>query len=373
MVLQVFPYPRQVGHYGNAQCLQLRGRANARHHQQLGRLDCPGAHQHFVAGLGNMSAAIVQAIFDAAGAAPFEHNALHQGPLDQLQVGPAQGRLDGITGDRRTPAVPIVDLENARAPGLAIVEIVHALQPCLGRSLDHRVGHRVHRGQITGGKRPPTTMQGVADALLVFSAHEIRQQLRPAPAAGASADPVGVILLVATDVDHPVDRRRATHQLAARHHHAPPARVFLRLGLVHPGIPGVVGHGPPTCRHADEQLLVAAAGFEQQHPVAAVLTQARGQCSTRRAGPHHDVVECFRQNCSPHYQVNDAPCSLARAGQRSALLPGRELLQRLIVRTEQVIHPCPASAQGYSHHRYGRCSILAAWPPHPARRPPQPG
>ena len=50
VVVQVLAHARQIVHHRNAVLLQLRARANAREHQQLGRQQRPGAEQHFARG-----------------------------------------------------------------------------------------------------------------------------------------------------------------------------------------------------------------------------------------------------------------------------------------------------------------------------------
>src|SRR3546814_16413014 len=61
----------------------------------------------------------------------------------------------------------------------------------------------------------------------------------------------------------------------------------------------VAGDLRQACRHVDEGVPVAAAGFEQQHPAARVFGQAVGKHAAGGTGTDDDVVvgEIGRASC----------------------------------------------------------------------------
>ena len=131
----------------------------------------------------------------------------------------------------------------------------------------------------------------VRAAVEAFHPLEDRQHVLVAPAAVAELRPVVVVLRLAADEDHAVDRARAAQHLAARHLDAPPARALVRLRRVAPVDRGIVDHLGDADRHArPEEARALGAGLEQQHPVGAAFRQPAGDHGARRARTDDDVV-----------------------------------------------------------------------------------
>ena len=118
-------------------------------------------------------------------------------------------------------------------------------------------------------ERPADAVQVVLAALLVLGAAEIRQHVVEAPARIAELAPVVEVLGLSADVEQPVDRRGAAHHLAARLDDRAAAELGLGLGIVEPVVARVGEQLGVADRHVDPEIAVLAAGFEQQHAMAA--------------------------------------------------------------------------------------------------------
>ena len=146
--------------------------------------------------------------------------------------------------------------------------------------LFRRRDHHLQQRHLVA-RRVGDAQQAVAAAELVRAAvvalHplEDRQHVLVAPAAVAELRPVIVVLRLAADIDHAVDRARAAQHLAARNLDAPPARAFVRLRRVAPVDGRIVDHLGDADRHArPEEVRALGARLQQQHPVGAALASA---------------------------------------------------------------------------------------------------
>ncbi len=123
-----------------------------------------------------------------------------------------------------------------------------------------------------------------------FRALEVRQQVIPAPTACAERDPVLVVLRLTTHVRVSVDRTRSTKHFAART--GDRAVVYGGAGrvVVAPGDLRIEHGARETGRHADPQLVVGAACFEDQYAMRARGAQPIGEHATGCARADDDVV-----------------------------------------------------------------------------------
>ena len=117
------------------------------------------------------------------------------------------------------------------------------------------------------------------------------QHLVEAPAGIAGALPVLVVLGMAADIDHGIDRGGAAQDLAARIVVALPVEAGIGLGLVHPVDAGVVEGLAIAQGHLHEEAAVAAARLQHQHAVAPVRREPLGQYAAGRTGAHDDEIE----------------------------------------------------------------------------------
>src|SRR5690606_10470501 len=78
-----------------------------------------------------------------------------------------------------------------------------------------------------------------------------------------------------------------------------------RLGLGHhpPGQLGLEHRLHHAERHADQELVRAAARFEQQHARVRILGQPRGQHAPGRSGADNHLIEIALQRPSPHISL----------------------------------------------------------------------
>ena len=100
-----------------------------------------------------------------------------------------------------------------------------------------------------------------------------------------------VIARLPAHIDHAVDRGGAAQHAPARIVQRPAVQARHRLGLEAP-IGARIAHAVEIAdRHMDPEIIVAAAGFEQQHPVARIGAEAVGQHAAGRSRADDDIVE----------------------------------------------------------------------------------
>ena len=147
------------------------------------------------------------------------------------------------------------------------------------------------RGVSVTRSRPSRPRNWSEPPCVALHALEDRQHVLVAPAAVAELGPVVVVLRLAADIDHAVDRARPAQHLAARNFYAPPARALVRLRRVAPVDGRIVDHLGDADRHArPEEVRALGPRLEQQHPVGAAFRQPAGDDRPGRTGPDDDVV-----------------------------------------------------------------------------------
>src|SRR5581483_8454512 len=174
--------------------------------------------------------------------------------------------------------------------GAVLVGVVG--QADLFRRLDHQLQqrHLVARG-VRDLEDAVAAAKLVGPAVEALHALVDRQHVLPAPAAIAELRPVIVVLRLAADVDHAVDRARAAQHFPARHLDPPAARAFVGLGAVAPVHRRIVDHLGDADRHArPEEIRAFGAGLEQQHAMDAALAEAAGDDGAGRSGADDDVL-----------------------------------------------------------------------------------
>src|SRR5207253_864044 len=126
--------------------------------------------------------------------------------------------------------------------------------------------------------------------VVVLVLEEVGQAFLPAPAGVAEGAPVVVVAGLTAHVDHAVDARRTAQHLAAwiAQLAAVEPRVF--VGVEEPVRARVADAIEVADRDVDPVIVVLAAGFDEQHALAWVSTQAVGQKTAGGAGTADDVV-----------------------------------------------------------------------------------
>jgi hypothetical protein len=134
-------------------------------------------------------------------------------------------------------------------------------------------------------------MRRIGAAFLVLGLAEERQHTVPIPANAAALPPQIVIGRVTAHVNHAVDRAGAAQHLATRLIHRAAFEFGLGLALEHPVETRVGEELAVAGRQMDPEVAVVGAGFEQQHAVAAALTEPRCHDAAGRTGTGDDIVE----------------------------------------------------------------------------------
>ena len=106
-----------------------------------------------------------------------------------------------------------------------------------------------------------------------------------------------VILVLAADVDHPVDRARSAEHFAARLHHRPFDPLLARRRLVEPVDSRIDEVLSVADRNMNPRVPVLAAGLEQENLVLAGLGQAVGEDAAGTACANDYVVKSLFGHC----------------------------------------------------------------------------
>ena len=114
MVVEVLPHARQVGLAGDAVFGEVIGRADARQHQKLGRVDGAAGQDDLAVGAGGVVGAAA-AVRHAADAVALDGETACQRAVDDGEVGPAAVGTDVGLGGGGAHAVVDVLLEDAEA------------------------------------------------------------------------------------------------------------------------------------------------------------------------------------------------------------------------------------------------------------------
>ena len=320
MVLQVFANPRQIDQGPDAVLLQQSGWAYARELQNLRRANRACGQHHR---LGRMRGHHVLAVphLDTGAALLAVGQGLHQ-QFGHLRRGPhleigssitsgAQKRFGGIPA----PAVFLVHLEIAHALVGAAVEVVVGGDTRLNRRLGKGIEHVPAQALFVHPPFATRAMQRVATFVMVFMALEIRQGIVPAPTrVTRHLGPQVVVARLAAHVNHAVDARAPAQYLASWVAQAATIQARSRFGLVEP-IGARVANAIQIA-HGDVHpvVIVFAPRFDQQHPLAAIGTQAVGKQAACGARANDDVVK----GGVAHFDVgitNSAPLPML-SGQR---------------------------------------------------------
>jgi hypothetical protein len=255
MVLQIGADAGTVGDNIDTVLGEMRSRADARKHQELGRIEGRSGDDHFTPCFNNLNRS-ANVEFDTCRTVILNHNAPRQAS-DETHVFAFERRLQ--IGLCRRPALPLVDglLHQAEAFLARTVVILGDAVACLTAGLDEGLEQRI-------GGRPSPDMQrsvGAAPAFLAadaatlvrgFHALEIGQHVGKRPAGGTLVRPVVEVLGMAAHENHAVDRRRPADYLAARGCQSPVAEIGFGLGGVAPVIDPHVHRVGQCRRHLDE-------------------------------------------------------------------------------------------------------------------------
>ncbi len=164
------------------------------------------------------------------------------------------------------------------------VEVAVARQSCLLPGTQERLAQRVRLcADGAGGERTAGAAPFAGSERAVLHPAKVRQHVTPAPAGIALRLPRVEIAGLPAHEHHRVDRARAAQELPARPVPGAIAERGFGLGPVHPVDARIVEALAVADRHPDAEAVVAAAGFEQQHAMAAVGREAIREHAARRS------------------------------------------------------------------------------------------
>ena len=265
-------------------------RPDARKLQQLRRVDGAAAQDQFAGGARLQRLAVLD-IFDANGAATFKQDLRRQRLHLDAQVVPLHRRTQEGACRRHAAAALGVDLVDADAFLRGAIEILVERQTGLGCRLEKLPRQWVHVSAIVGdAHRPAAATIIVGAGLVVLHCLEVGQKVVKAPAGIAEVAPVIVVVAVAPDPHHGVDRARTAEQLAARPVIGIAGQPRVRFGLVIPVDGRIEERLAVAERHLHEEAKIAAAGFQHQHRMTPARRQPLGNDRTGRAGADDDEI-----------------------------------------------------------------------------------
>ena len=254
----------------DAVLLQQRARADARELQDLRRADRAGREDHLARRARRCAGCPCWRTRRPSTRLPVEHEPRRPCACGQDRRGCGRcsaGRRKRL-GRAPAHAAPLVDLEVAAALVVAAVEVVDLRDAGLGRRSRKasRISQR-RRGSSTRHSPPApcSSSKRRARAPTGPRALEVGQHVVPGPAGIAQLAPLVVVARLAAHVDHAVDRGAAAQHLAARIVERAAVEAGLGLGLEAPVGARVADHVEVADRDVDPEVVVLAAGLEQQH------------------------------------------------------------------------------------------------------------
>ena len=214
--------------------LQQRARPDARELQKLRRVDGAARQDHLAPRRRRPARAMLNVV-DTRGPPPLEPQARHLRMHLHLQVFPPHRRAQ--EGARRRHAAAALGGELIEADALLFRAVEIGSE---GEARRFARGNEVaaQRMRVVANvgdvQRPaPSAIGGIARGIILDRLVG-GQHLVEAPARIAGALPVVVVLGMAADIDHGIDRGGAAQDLAARIIVALPVEAGIGLGLVHP-------------------------------------------------------------------------------------------------------------------------------------------
>ena len=231
-------------------------------------------------------------------------------------IGPPHSRPQKCARRRHAASVPGRKLVVADAVLFRAIEIGVEPKPRSLRRVDEDIAKRMHvasaAADVEGAAAPAKRISALC---IVLHRPVSLEHFLPTPAGIAGNLPVFEVLGMAADMNHGVDRTRATQHLAARPVVFSSAQTRIRLGLIHPVQRGIVEGLAVAERHLDIEAPVAAARLEHQHPVAAAGRKPVGQHAARRSRAYDDEV-VHQIDRPPGEQTNASPAA-GEAGMHS--------------------------------------------------------
>src|SRR5690606_31094364 len=205
-------------------------------------------------------------------------------------------------GPRSTPAPTVLlrHLEKPETGLLGTVENVVAGIAKLFARLDKQRRERVDIADPGNIQRATNAMPTIRRIMLIVLVRiEDRSNAFPVPARCPFGSPVVIILMLATDVDHGIDRAAAPQSLATRPVELSVAEMLLLRGIVTPVALAFLDQADYSERHVNETTVVMGACLDQADTIAATLAEPISEHTARRTGTDNDEIILAHQQLPP--------------------------------------------------------------------------
>ncbi len=201
VVVQVFTHAGQVVQHLNAETLQMRGRPNARTHEEGGRLESACTQNNFAPRGQGLRLATLQGVHLPRHAID-QANPVHGHAGHDVQIGTRAIRCEVGLGCAETLARALGDLVQAHTFLCGAIEVGGVRQARLHARLDKALGKRIGALQVGHIQRAVLAMPFVVDAFVVLGLEEIGQHVGPCPARATPVRPRVVVDLLTPDIGH---------------------------------------------------------------------------------------------------------------------------------------------------------------------------
>ena len=290
MVLQIAAHGGTIHHDVDPVGLEMLGRADARQHQDLRRIE--RACRKNDPATGQQRLAFAPATNRNAGDTPALDNQLFDQRVGaHREIALLADRLHVCPRGRPAFALALGHLVEAEAVLPLAVEVGVGAQLERRGGLDESMRCRVGGGLVGHEQWPARSVIIIAAALVGLGALEVGQHVVIAPTGAAFRGPVVVIPAVAADIDHRVDRRGTAEPAPARLVAGAPVQALLRYRFI--AIVRLFGDEGHEARRLDPDVVVAPARFEQAHPARSIHGETARDRAAGTATADDDVVETF--------------------------------------------------------------------------------
>ena len=281
---------------------QFGGRADAGSEQQHRRIDRAAGNDQLAPRADALDLAVALDL-DADGAVAVEQDAADTGFRHQLEIFPAQVRLE--VADRRRAAPAIVDVERREADAvdaLAVeIGVARVLQPLAG--LDECLCRRRGAFDVRHRHRAAGAAPRVGAIDAVLHPLEIGQHVVVAPAARAETLPFVIIAGRAAQEHEAVDGAGAAQHLAARPDHGAAAEPRFGFGLVAPVHLRVRDQLAEPHRNMNPGIAIASAGLDDAKRHFWIFRQPGRQHAAGGTAAGHDDIEFRIETGFTHQDV----------------------------------------------------------------------
>ena len=291
VVLEIAADAGKLGNDLDAVRFQMRGVADPRELQQARRLDRAGAQDDLARSADGRS--ILKD--DACRATALERHFRDARFGHDLQISARLGLPQECVRSGPAAAVMRRRLVEADAFLLGAVEIWVVTDADLLRRADEGAAERVMEAGLRYAKLAFGAMVLVGDLHIAFEVAEDREYVAIAPAAIAVLRPRVVVVRLAADIQHGVDRGAAADHVALQHDVLAAVQLVGLLAGIGDDIDAFLDDLEEGGGNLDPTIVVPAAAFDQQDLHAGVFAQARGDDTTGRAAADDDVVELFHR------------------------------------------------------------------------------